>query len=154
MSRKNFISEYLTDESLDSITKAIGEIEKRSSGEIRICMKKKMGYLERKKPVRDLALKHFYDLKMINTKDRTGILIFLIFEDRKFEIIADEGINSKISADHWNDISDKIKDHFSEKKYYEGILHCIGKVGEILISEFPVKADDKNELPNDIIFNP
>lgn len=33
MSRKNFISEYLIDESLDSITKAIGEIEKRSSGE-------------------------------------------------------------------------------------------------------------------------
>lgn len=154
MSRKNFISEYLTDESLDSITKAIGEIEKRSSGEIRICMKKKMGYLERKKPVRDLAMKQFFSLKMGNTKDRTGILIFLIFEDRKFEIIADEGINSKISADHWNYISDKFKDHFSKKKYSEGILHCIGKVGEILITEFPVKDDDKDELPNEIIFKP
>lgn len=76
-----------------------------------------MGYLERKKPVRDLALKHFYDLKMINTKDKTGILIFLIFEDRKFEIIADEGINSKISADHWNYISDKFKDHFSKRNF-------------------------------------
>lgn len=154
MSRKNFISEYLTDESLDSITKAIGEIEKKTSGEIRICIKKKTGYFDRKKPIRDLAIKQFFGLKMDNTRDSTGILLFLIFEDKKFEIIADKGLNSKISSDHWNEISGNMKDYFSNKNYTDGILHCIGKVGEILISEFPVKDDDKNELPNDIIFEP
>ncbi len=154
MSRKNFISEYLSDQSLDSITKAIGEIEKRSSGEIRICMKKKTGYLERKKSARDLALQHFFKLNMGNTKNRTGLLLFLIFADKKFEIIADEGINSKISREHWNEISEKIKEYFSAEKYSEGIHHCIGKIGEILIREFPVKDDDVNELPNEIVFRP
>ncbi len=154
MSRKNFISEYLSDESLDSISKAIGEIERRSSGEIRICIKKRTGYFEKKYSARDLALKQFFKLKMNNTRDRTGVLLFLIFKDKKFEIIADEGINSKISTDHWNNISENLRDYFSKESYSDGILHSIGKIGEILIREFPVKNDDKNELSNDIVFNP
>lgn len=154
MSRKNFISEYLSDDSLDSITKAIGDIEKRSSGEIRICMKKKTGYLERKKSARELALQQFFKLNMGNTKNRTGLLLFFIFEDKKFEIIADEGINSKISEDHWKSITEKIKEYFSAGKYSEGIHHCIGEIGEILIREFPVEDDDKNELPNEIVLKP
>jgi len=154
MSGKNFISEYLSDESLNSITQAIGEIEKRSSGEIRICIKKRTGYFEKKYSARELALKQFFKLKMNNTRDRTSVLIFLIFKDRKFEIIADEGINSKISTEHWNYISEHIREYFSKESYSDGILYSIGKIGEILIREFPVKDDDNNELPNDVIFNP
>ena len=154
MSRKNFISEYLSDESLDSIAKAIGEIEKRSSGEIRICIKKRTGYFEKKHSTRDIALKQFFKLKMDNTRDRTGVLIFLIFKERKFEIVADEGINSKITTEHWNYLSEQIRDYFSKESYSDGILFSIGKIGEVLIREFPVNEDDRDELPNEVVFKP
>ncbi|MEP7146614.1 MAG: TPM domain-containing protein [bacterium] len=154
MSKKNIISEYLTDESLDNITETIRQIEKKTSGEIRVCIKRRRGFLEKKFTPRDIALREFVKLKMSETKDKTGILFFLIFDERKFEIIADEGINSKISPDFWNEISNKIKIHFTNKNYHEGIIRGLVEMGEILAKEFPFNDNDKNELPDEVIINP
>ncbi|MBK8550739.1 MAG: TPM domain-containing protein [Ignavibacteria bacterium] len=151
MSKKNFISEYLSDDALDKIAKSIGEIEKKTSGEIRVCIKKNRGYFEKKHSPRETALKEFFKLKMHDTRDRTGVLFFLILSEHKFEIIADEGINNKISQEKWDVFSRNITDHFSLGNYAEGILYGIEKIGAVLTSEFPVKHDDKDELSNEVI---
>jgi uncharacterized membrane protein len=153
MSKKNIISEYLSDESLDLIASAIEKIEKQTSGEIRVCVKKNRGILERKNTPREIALKEFLKLNMNNTKDRTGVLFFILLNERKFEIVADEGINSKIPAGQWEVISSEVIHHFSNNKYTDGILCCLGKIGEVLIKEFPVESDDKDELSNEVIIN-
>jgi uncharacterized membrane protein len=154
MSRKNYISEYLTDDALEKIVQSIGEIEKKTSGEIRVCLKKKRGFRERKIDPRDIAIKEFFKLGINNTKDKTGVLIFVIFGERKFEFIADEGINSKIQTLHWDEISNEVRNYFSKEKYLDGILYGLNRLGNILISEFPIKEDDKNELSNEIIIEP
>lgn len=154
MPRKNFISEYLSDDSLDKIVKSIGEIEKKTSGEIRICLKRKRSFSERKLSPREIALKEFIKSAVDKTENKTGVLIFIIFGERKFEFIADEGINSKINSGHWDEISNEVKDFFISGKYQEGILYGLGRIGEVLIREFPVKSDDRNELPNEIIIKP
>ncbi len=154
MSKKNIISEYLSDEALDNIAITISEIEKKTSGELRVCIKRRRGFLEKKYTPRDIALKEFVKLKMNETKDKTGILFFLIFDEKKYEIIADEGINSKISPDFWNEISDKIKNHFTNKNYHKGIIEGLNEMGNVLIKEFPVNEDDRDELSNEVIINP
>ncbi|MEO8666823.1 MAG: TPM domain-containing protein [Ignavibacteria bacterium] len=154
MSRKNIISEYLSDEELDKIAGTIGEIEKKTSGEIRVCIKRRRGFLEKKDTPREIAMKEFVRLKMHETRDKTGVLFFLIFNERKFEIVADEGINSKISPGSWNEISGKLTDHFINKNYHAGITKGLIEIGEVLIREFPVRDDDRNELPDDVIINP
>lgn len=151
MSKKNVIAEYLTDESLDIIASAIGNIEKKTSGEIRICIKKKRGMLEKKYSSREIALREFVRLKMNNTADKTGVLFFILLNEKKFEIIADEGINSKIPEQHWNEITIDLIENFSKQKYLDGILHSLDKIGKVLVSEFPVKSDDKDELSNEVI---
>ncbi len=153
MSKKNIISEYLSDEALDNIAITISEIEKKTSGELRVCIKRRRGFLEKKYTPRDIALKEFVKLKMNETKDKTGILFFLIFDEKKYEIIADEGINSKISPDFWNEISDKIKNHFTNKNYLKGITEGLNEMGNVLIKEFPVNEDDRDELSNEVIIN-
>ncbi len=154
MLKKNFISEYLSDDDLDKIAKAIGEIEKKTSGEIRVCIKKKRGYFEKKNTPRETAIKEFMKLKMHETIDRTGVLFFMIFDEHKFEIIADEGINSKISHEQWNAISQHLMDRFSKENYLEGILSGIQSISETLIHEFPVKGGDTDELSNEVIIQP
>lgn len=151
MSKKNVIEEYLTDESLDNIASVIADIEKKTSGEIRICIKKKRGFLEKKHSPREIALKEFVRLKMNNTADKTGVLFFILLNEKKFEIIADEGINSKIPKEHWNEITIDLIKNFSKKKYLAGILNSLGKIGDVLVNEFPVKSDDRDELPNEVI---
>ena len=154
MKRKNIISEYLSDADLDNIAEIIGEIEKMTCGEIRVSIKKRRGFFEKKLEPREIALKQFTKLRMNETRDKTGILFFLIFDEKKFEIIADEGINSKIPPDFWTEISMNIKVHFTNKEFHKGIIHVISEMGKVLIKEFPVRDDDKNELPNEVIINP
>ena len=96
-------------------------------------------------------MKEFYKLGVDKTEDKTGILIYILFLDRKFEIIADEGINSKINSEKWSIIISHIKNEFSQNNYKTGIIKILIEMKEVLINYFPHKENDKNELPDDII---
>lgn len=151
MFKKNILKDYLSEKELDEISSVIGEIEKKTSGELKLCIKRKRGYLEDDYTSRELALNEFFNLKIHETADKTGILFFLIMEERKFEIIADEGINSKVSQNDWDELAEEMKTKFSENQYSEGLINSIGKAGEILIREFPVKDGDVNELSDKVV---
>ncbi len=149
-STKSLIYHFFTDDDFLRFSKKIKEAEKNTSGEIRICIKEKRNFLDKRKELNELAAKEFYKLNMHNTRDKTGILLYLLLSERKFYILADEGINSKVESDTWNKIRDEIQEKFVEGKFSEGILHCIERVGKILSEHFPIKPDDKNELSNKI----
>lgn len=153
MAKKNFIKEYLSDDDLDKIANSINEIEKKTSGELRVCIKKKRGLLEKNKSLRELAFREFSKLNMHKTRDRTGVLLLILFNEKKFEILADVGINEKISTSLWDEISSIMKDHFTKREYLEGIQFALGRIGEILIKEFKTKDDDTDELSNEVIIS-
>lgn len=147
----NYLKEFLNKTDLEEIQNKISEIEKSTSGELRLCLKLKRGLLEKKNTVRDIAMKEFYKLGMHKTEDKTGILIFILFGEKKFEIVAGEGINSRISQNTWDEMTKKLIKDFSEGNYKKGLIYCIQNIGEILSREFPVKEGDRNELPDEII---
>ena len=151
MPKKNLIAGYLSAEDLTNIESVLTEVELKTSGELRLCLKKKRGYLETGLTPRELAVNEFYKLGMNNTADGTGVLFFILFDEHKFEIIADKGINEKIQDEKWKELSEGIIRNFSQDKYKDGIIYMIQSVGEILIKEFPVKEGDVNELPDDIL---
>jgi putative membrane protein len=76
-----------------------------------------------------------------------------VFEEKYFDIIADEGIFAKIPDETWNRLEEKLKAEFRAGNYLNGIIHLISEMGEILLEEFPVNPDDVNELPDDIVLN-
>jgi uncharacterized membrane protein len=147
----NYIKKYLSKSDLDDIQEAISDVERKTSGEIRFCIKLQRGFRKKKYSTRDIALREFYKLGMDNTQDKTGVLIFILFKERKFEIVADEGINEKIPEDTWSDLSKKLITTFSSEQYKKGLIDCIIEIGDILIKEFSVKEDDVNELSDEII---
>jgi uncharacterized membrane protein len=87
---------------------------------------------------------------MDKTRDKTGVLIFLLLSERKLQIIADEGINSKVENETWQKIADGMVEKFKEGKYLDGLLFGLDEVGKILSAHFPIRPDDINELPNDV----
>ena len=105
---------------------------------------------EKKRSIEELARQEFHLLGMTKTKNRTGILIFLLLEDKKFFILADEGIHAKVEDGTWSRIAAEMSDHFSQKNFRRGMIHGIASVGTELTKFFPGKQDDANELPNDV----
>ncbi|MBI5475321.1 MAG: TPM domain-containing protein [Ignavibacteriales bacterium] len=146
-----FYKKYLSKIELASLANVITEAESKTSGEIRVVMRQRRGWKDRKLSIHELAVKEFQQLGMQNTRDKTGVLILLLLSDRKFQIIADSGINSKVQAGRWNEIAVSMSGYFKEKKYFDGISESIKAVGEELSKYFPRKADDTNELSNEII---
>jgi len=147
---KNLVKQLFSKEDLSSIATAIGEAEKTTAGEIRVSIRQRRKWREKKNTLEQIARQEFHLLGMTKTKDRTGILIFLLLEDKKFFILADEGIHSKVEDGTWTAIADKMSAHFAQKNFQLGILHGVHSVGTELSKFFPRKSDDTNELPNDV----
>jgi uncharacterized membrane protein len=130
---------------LDSerIVEAIGEAERRSSGEIRV-------HVTRRSP-KDLeaaARRRFELLGMTNTAERNGVLFYIAPALRRFQILGDIGIHEKAGPDFWKEVAAEMEEHFRRGNFTEGILRGIGRVGEILGRHFPRSPHDRDELPN------
>jgi uncharacterized membrane protein len=148
---KNLVKKLFTKEDLAAIAAAIGEAEKTTAGEIRVSIRQKRRWRERKLNIEEMARREFHNLGMTKTKDRTGILIFLLMDERKFFIFADEGIHTKVEITTWTKIAEEMSSHFSKKNFHQGLIHGVQAVGRVLSRFFPRKANDTNELPNDVL---
>ena len=144
------IYHFVNDDELLRISNKIKEMEKTTAGEICVSIKEKRSLLEKRKSLREMAEKEFFKLGVANTRDKTGILIFLLLEDRKFYILADSGINAKVTQETWDKIKDEIQKKFARGEFCKGLIFGVEEVGKILSTHFPIKADDTNELSNRI----
>lgn len=146
---KELLKKYFTQGNLERIAKEITEQERYTSGEIRVSIHAKRGWFEKKRSLYDLALKEFYRLKMHNTRDRSGVLLYFLFGEHQFYILADEGIHQK-AKDLWVSVAQSISEQFKTGNYCEGICIAVRTVGEALRQHYPRKSDDTNELSNEV----
>lgn len=143
MSRKDF---SLKTEDENEIVEAIRTAEKSTSGEIRIHLEKTAGSQD----IFERAMEVFHQLKMDNTKEENGVLIYVATEDRNFVIYGDKGINDKVEDDFWESTKDVILNHFKKGDFKQGLVDGILMAGEQLKRHFPWQEDDENELSDQI----
>lgn len=144
------IDKYFKKEDLEKIARTCTEVEKNTSGEIRVSIYNKKPWRLRKKNIFELALYEFYRLGMDKTRDRTGILLFILLNERKFQILADSGINEKVNQEVWDNIASELTSYFKQGKYMEGVVKVVKKMGKVLSRYFPRKPDDINELSDEV----
>jgi uncharacterized membrane protein len=150
---KEIIYHFLSDDELLRISNKIKASEKTTAGEICINIKEKRKFSERSKSLRELAEGEFFKLGIDKTRDKTGILIFILLQDRQFYILADTGINEKVPEKTWDNIKDEMQENFLEGKFCPGILNAVEKIGKILAQHFPIKPDDTDEISNIVRFD-
>ena len=148
--KEKLIYQYFSDDDFLRFSKKIKEMEKITAGEIRLSIKEGIPFLKRKDDIRKLAYEEFNKLKMYDTRDKTGILIYILLNEHKFYILADSGINDKVEQSVWDNIRDKMQNNFKDGYYREGVIDTINSVGNILGKHFPIKPDDTNELSNKV----
>jgi uncharacterized membrane protein len=145
------IYNFFTDDDLLRISNKIKEQEKLTSGEICVSIKETKPFLNRWSDIQSLAEKEFYRLGIHKTRDKTGILIFMLLKERQFYILADEGINNKVDPDTWDTLRNNMKEKFSRGEFCRGIIFGIEEIGKVLSKHFPIKPDDYNELSNKVV---
>lgn len=146
-----FSANILSKDDMAVIAAKISEMEKQTIGEIRVSVHKSRALRDRNESVYDLAVKDFYALGMEKTKDKTGVLIYMLVSDKKFHIIGDEGINKRVSKEFWDILAMMTAEFFRNEQFVEGLCHAVAEVGAILKREFPMQAGDTNELSNEVV---
>ena len=130
------------------VTKAIEETERRTSGEVRVCIAPFFwGNVERE------ADRAFHRLGMDRTEQRNGILFFLVPARRRFVVRGDEGIHAKVGAEFWTAVADAVSERFRRRDFTGGLVLGIETVGQQLQSHFPFDpGTDRDELSNEVAF--
>jgi uncharacterized membrane protein len=129
----------------EEIQESIRLAELKTSGEIRVHIDKKCD----SDPI-ERAVDVFNKLKMFETKQRNGVLIYLAFSNRKLAIIGDKGINEVVPVDFWESTKNEMIFRFQRNEFAQGIIDAVTEAGKQLQAYFPIELDDKNELNNEI----
>jgi uncharacterized membrane protein len=132
----------------DKIRRAIEAAEQRTSGEICVSVAPLFwGSIEK------AANKAFARLGMTGTKDRNGVLFFVVPSRRKFVVLGDRGIHERVGQEFWHAVAAAVSEKFREGDFTGGLVKGIETVGEQLATHFPFdRATDKNELSNEVDF--
>ncbi len=148
--RPRFMTKKALLRALDSrrIEEAIRQAERRTSGEIRVSVSRFFWG-----DVRRVAERAFVRLGMTATRDRNGVLFFIVPARRCFVVLGDEGIHAKVGQEFWERVTGAVSERLRDGDFTLGVVQGIETVGEQLALHFPFDpAADTNELSDDIDF--
>jgi putative membrane protein len=97
------------------------------------------------------AVKQFLARNVHLTTARTGVLLFVSLAERYAEVVADAGINQKVSQETWDGVVLQLVEGAREKRLASGFVTAIGTVGALLSEHFPVSESDVNELDDHLV---
>jgi uncharacterized membrane protein YgcG len=98
--------------------------------------------------MRARAVDVFAHLRVWDTEENTGVLIYVQWLDRRVEIVADRGIARQVPQADWDAVCRRLEMAFREGRYGPGAVEAVRAVGELLAGPFPARGDNPDELPN------
>ncbi|MDN5836975.1 MAG: TPM domain-containing protein [Nitrosospira sp.] len=137
--------------SLAAIEQAIKQSEISHEGEIRFAVEAALNTLPLlgDQPARERAIEVFSQLRVWDTEHNNGVLIYLLLADRDIEVVADRGINVRVSSDEWERICREMETAFRQGRFESGVIAGIHAAGSHLQAHFPSgRKGGENELPD------
>ncbi len=135
---------------MQRIGAAIASGETMHGGQVRFVVEGSlpMTQLVRGETPRERALEVFSRLRIWDTEENCGVLIYLLLADRDVEIVADRGIHRKVGDEAWQAICRGMEAAFREKRFAEGAIDGIDAINGLLAAHFPRTGAGPNELPD------
>ena len=97
----------------------------------------------------------FLEEEVFDTRDRTGILLFVSLFEHRIEVLGDAGINAKVRPEEWVEVVDRIRHGIRAGRLADGLVDAIGKCGELLHRRgVALRDDDTDELSDAVRFRP
>jgi uncharacterized membrane protein len=136
---------------LASIERAVAEQEQRHCGQLLVALEGGLPLqaLLAGRTARERAIEQFTRLRVWDTADNAGVLIYLLLADRRVEIVADRGIHARVGDIAWETICGAMQQEFAAGRFEGGVLTGLASVSDLLAQHFPAQAGgNANELPD------
>lgn len=139
------------DEAMNAIEQEVASGELRHQAELRVAVEHSFGagtILFGGLTARERALDVFGDLRVWDTEQNNGILIYILLADHAVEIIADRGANRLVPAGAWDKACELMQTAFQFERYDQGVVEAVRYLNDELSTVYPVSGANPNELPN------
>jgi uncharacterized membrane protein len=133
-----------------AIQHGIALSERSHRGELRFVIEGPLplGHLLAGRSPRARALELFSSLRVWDTAENSGILIYVQLVDRRVEVLADRGIAAKVGQDQWDAICREMETAFKARAHRRGALEAIDRATRLLNLHYPARGEQPNELPD------
>ncbi len=137
---------------LASLEQRITASEQVHSGEIRIHVEAGLPwrYLWREASPRERAVALFGKLRVWDTEQNNGVLIYLLMADNAIEIVADRGLMRLVPQAVWEALVAGMEGAFHAGRFEQGLQQAVDEVSTLLERHFPLAPGqlNPNELPD------
>ncbi|MDQ3215219.1 MAG: TPM domain-containing protein, partial [Pseudomonadota bacterium] len=105
-------------------------------------------YLRRNAPARERAEMLFGKLRVWDTEDNNGVLIYVELADQRIEVVADRGVARHVPNARWDEIANMMRERFRTGEFQEGSIAAVRAVSALLVERFrlPDGATNPNQL--------
>jgi uncharacterized membrane protein YgcG len=135
---------------LHHIEEAIAAGERKHAGQVRFVVEPSLALhaVLRGDAPRERALEVFGRLRIWDTEDNCGVLVYLLLADRAVEIVADRGIHRRVGDASWQSICRRMEAEYRHGKFEEGAIAGVEAINALLTQHFPRTGAGANELPD------
>lgn len=141
---------------LQRLEERIQASEQRHTGEIRLYVEAGLpnSYLLRPNDMatltRQRALTQFGKLRVWDTANNNGVLIYLLLAEHAIELVADRGINQHVSPQAWREMVQRLGTALKAGNFEQGLGQAVDAVTAVLVEHFPLEhgATKTNALPD------
>jgi TLP18.3/Psb32/MOLO-1 phosphatase superfamily protein len=135
---------------MKAIEAAVRDSERMHDGELRFAVEGGLNLwlLLHGRTPRARAIEIFSRLRVWDTENNSGVLIYVQVVDRRIEIVADRGINAKVEQQQWDVIARGMETAFRARRYETGAMEGLREITALLAQHFPPTSANPDELPN------
>lgn len=137
-----------------TIEQSVIASEQHHRGEVRFVVESSLDLLPllRGCKARQRAVQLFGQLGVWDTAQNTGVLVYVLYAERRIEIVADRGIAEKVSQAEWDAICADMGVAFRGGQFESGAVSGLQRITALLAAHFPPAADgNPDELPNRVV---
>ncbi|MEO8002470.1 MAG: TPM domain-containing protein [Arenimonas sp.] len=145
------LSRWFPASTLTRIRDAIADGERHHAGEICFAVEARYSFWSvlNGLQTRQRANQVFSMLRVWDTQDNSGVLLYLHLAERRVELIADRGIVARVDAEQWQTICEEFAMDIANGPADVAVLACIAKINALLSLHYPADNDNPQELSND-----
>ena len=143
---------------LDKLAAQVALSESAHSGEIRIYVEAglPLKYLWRTASTAQItherAVALFGKLRVWDTANNNGVLIYLLLAERRIEIVADRGLNERVTPGTWSRLVAAMGTSFKAGDFEGGLSQAVQEVSALLQQHFAMSGGQHN--PNELSDRP
>ena len=126
----------------EAVESTVAELERTHDVFLKVLAEARMplAALLQGQTARQHAIELFSRLRVWDTEHNCGVLIYVQLADKQIEIVADRGINARVTQQEWDAICGRIVGDFQRGRFEEGAMLGVREIKDLLATHIPPRS--------------